>query len=99
MELISVTENYVFIKGGVLSNERHNRDVIFVDGKVFDIVVKCLERRVEFFKKLIRDDSLGKGTSRYFEEKWHDKLLKAIIDLHGLDEKEVSNSISAYLEY
>ena len=101
MRIINLTDEYVFIgcDYAPYNKKLHDKRAIFIDLKVYDFVSKCLEPKLEMIKELIGNISLGKNTSKYWEENWHDKFVKEIVDLSHFDKNEVSNSISAYLCY
>ena len=100
MNVISVTNDCIFIGCDKNLNQKtQNKHVVFIDPFIYDVVSRELTPKYEIIQKLLNDKTLGKGTIRYWEENWHDRLVKEIVDLYHFDATDVSNSIWAFLKY
>ena len=101
LEIIKNSEEYVFIthRYTTKDNIKDCKKCIFINKKVYDAVFLILKPYLNNFKALLSDQSLGIGTSRYWEEEWHDKLVKSIKAITNYNESEIGNSVSCILEF
>lgn len=101
MNVISITNDYIFIENDDknLNQKARNKHVVFIDPFIYDVVSCELTPKYEMIQKLLNDKTLGSGTIRYWEENWHNKFVKEIVNLYNFDVTDVSNCISAFLKY
>ena len=99
MKILNITDENVFIESrGNNKRPEHDLRAIFVDGEVYDYVSKFLEPRRQFLQDKLNECPTP-GTCAYWEENWHNKLVKDIVTESNFEDRQVSNSLNAYFGY